>query len=679
MVSSTPQRKTPQGSAFANRTLNMLMVLGVVSVLVVPCRFVSAQILQTERVQRLTPIVRGSTSSKSAFAKSNQDEVAIKTLEKRIDALKKNAAAEKDEEKKQKIEKQIVELTKAVTKIQSDLAKKKVEQKKKLDEQRKKAAEAAKKRREEMRRKEIANLKIYLKQRDIAPSAEGVKKFLLQITNKERDWSIARQLIEKLGSASYTDRTAAQHELLKLPEVPIELLREASKSPDREKAFRARMILKNAIPLRRETVVKTLRAIELLKLGGMVPEVFKTVQLFQDEKNVVRAAKRALGEVTTTDDINFLVSQMGTETIPQLTDIAIYSLRLMEEKSLAEKFDAWQKDAEITETIRLEAALGLADLGDRRALGALLNLMKSSESTSIRSRSNIALRKFTNQKFKFSAFDKPKVRDEKIKQWEDWIAKSGSDAKIFFPLHSVRLTNSHLNGHTLLAFGYRNKVVEYDESMTEIWSYDCQGPWSAEKMENGNVLIAEYRKNRVIEVSPEKEIVREFAATGPLNARPLENGNYLISSYSSRKILEVDTEGKTVWEFTGKSMVPDAVRLEDGTTLVSEYQSVCIVDADGKRIWEVTNADIKGLNQVMGIQALENGNVLITSMAGYVVEVDKETKKEIWRHNCNRPSDAFRLENGNTLITEADKFIEVDREGKVLWKQTGANYGTARR
>jgi len=55
----------------------------------------------------------------------------------------------------------------------------------------------------------------------------------------------------------------------------------------------------------------------------------------------------------------------------------------------------------------------------------------------------------------------------------------------------------------LLAFGYNNKIVEFDEGMNEVFSYTCQGPWSAVKLPNGNYLIAEYRQNRVIEVSPE--------------------------------------------------------------------------------------------------------------------------------------------------------------------------------
>ncbi len=553
---------------------------------------------------------------------------------------------------------------------------KKPDDKEKEKEKRRKELEAF---RQKMRQKEIDKLKAFLKNRDIETSFDGIQKYLRELTDETRDWSEAQKLIDQLSSTSYAKRVVAQEKLMKFPEVPIELLRQASNSQDREQAFRAKIILKSAIPLRRQTVNNVFRIVELLKITGLSEDLFKALGMFRDEVTVVRAAKSMMGEVATPNDVEFLSAQMKRHDVLAFQEVAIYALRLMENKSLGEKFHQWATDGKLNETFRLESTLALADLGDRRCLEVLLGFMEKSNSPRVRSRSFLAIRKLTDQKIQFSPYeDKADKRMTQVKQWKEWLGKNGQTVALRFPLRSVRMGKSYLNGHTLMAFGYKNKVVEYDEGMNEVWSYDCRGPWSAEKMANGNYLIAEYQRNRVIEVSPGKKIVREYSVSAPLNARPLENGNVLISSYSQRKVIEMTPEKKIVWEFTAKSLVPDAVRLENGNTLVSEYNGVVEVDKTGKRVWELNNRDITKLNQVMGIQALENGNVLISSMAGYVVEVNRE-KKEVWRHKCSRPSDAFRLENGNTLITEGSRFVEVTRDKKQVWSKSGGNYGTIRR
>ena len=636
-------------------------------------RLKKMQAKEEELAKRLAKVAKEKASIESLGDKKDldhQNQARLKQVTKSELELQQQMAALA--QAKALVERQIRQLKKGV---QEKSAKTKQSQ----DEKRKLAAERARKRREEQRKKDRVAVRQYLTKRNIDPSREGIRSYLLQMTDQTRDWSKAKQLIEKLSSPIYNERALAQEKLLQLPEVPIKLLRETVKSSDREQAFRARMILKNAIPLRRQTVEKVFLAIHLFEYDGLTEESLKTLRLFHDQASVVRAARQAFVSVCNKRDIPALVKAFNDSELESLKRVAVYTMRTLEEPTLANSFHIWTNDTSLADEYRLQAALGLADLGDRRSLGALVELMSVAGKPAIQSRSNVALRKLTEQNFKFSAYGKKEKQLGKIEQWKKWIAEKGAMANLRYPLHSIRIGKSYLNGNTLLAFGYNNKVVEYDDEMNEVFNYPCQGPWSAEKMSNGNYLIAEYRKNRVIEVSPDKKVVREYKVNGPLNARPLENGNVLVASYSQRKVIEYSPEGESVWSFTGRSMVADAVRMDNGNTLVSEYQGVSIVNQKGERVWELTNKDVKGLNQVMGVQALDNGNVLLTSMAGFVAEFDRETKKQVWRHNCSRPSDAFRLPNGNTLITEANRFVEVDPDGKEVWAKTGSNYGTARK
>ncbi len=84
----------------------------------------------------------------------------------------------------------------------------------------------------------------------------------------------------------------------------------------------------------------------------------------------------------------------------------------------------------------------------------------------------------------------------------------------------------------------------------------------------------------------------------------------------------------------------------------------------GKVLWSVPNA---GGHDV---QALPNGNVLLTrDSKGQVVEVDP-SKREVWSYTgAKRPITAQRLPNGNTLVgdTQTGRVVEVTPQGDTVW------------
>jgi hypothetical protein len=103
-----------------------------------------------------------------------------------------------------------------------------------------------------------------------------------------------------------------------------------------------------------------------------------------------------------------------------------------------------------------------------------------------------------------------------------------------------------------------------------------------------------------------------------------------------------------------------------GSTLVTDYGKHRVVRFVGEEEREV----LADLNMVMGVQQLENGNLLV---AGYgqnrIVEFDANGA-EVWTFtDVASPSDAERLPDGNTLIADSDntRVIEVDRAGKIVW------------
>ena len=289
----------------------------------------------------------------------------------------------------------------------------------------------------------------------------------------------------------------------------------------------------------------------------------------------------------------------------------------------------------------------------------------------------MALRNFTGKAIEYSAYADPETRQKQSQNWKNWIATKGKTSRLNFPLGSVR--SNGLDGYTLLALSELDKVVLLNEAHEEIWKFECGYPVSAEKMDNGNILIVEWKKKRLIEVTPEKRIVRDIPVRCPSGARPLENGNAIISCCDRRNAIEVDPNGKIVWQLKpARHGIPQAIRLDNGNTLVAETGGNLIVaeiSPDGKRVWEYV---VDTQNSLDSIQSLQNGNVLI-SIIGSAIEVDKVTREIVWRIDRENLRDAFRLENGNTLVLAGDRVMELDPDGRELWSKAGMSYGTVRR
>jgi hypothetical protein len=195
----------------------------------------------------------------------------------------------------------------------------------------------------------------------------------------------------------------------------------------------------------------------------------------------------------------------------------------------------------------------------------------------------------------------------------------------------------------------------------------------------GNVLIANTNFNQVIEVKPSGktggEIVwRMEQSNYPYDAIRLENGNTLVAEYYSNRVVEYESKSKNaVWQAAINYPI-SVQRLENGNTLVCSNYQVVELDREGKQKWQAALRAVRPWRA----QRLENGNTLITDyQRGQVVEIDADSK-EVWKKtSLSRPVQAIRLEDGNTLILEqgANRLIEVDpTTGKAVDVVKGLNY-----
>ena len=536
--------------------------------------------------------------------------------------------------------------------------------------------------------REFAQLKEFLKRHDLAIDREIIGRYL-RLPDADVDPSVAEALIEQLGAKHYLDRVAAERSLMNLPVIPAELLRKAASDDDVERAVRARRILRDAIPLRLQTVESLLRAVELSNISGLMEELLATVQRYSDQPSIVESAKRAIAKTVSEEDIPVLSANMKADASNTMRHVSINALRRLRVASLSDAFVTWAENEQLDESTRLQSILALADLGDRQSLRLLVDLMVGANSPSIRARSAVGLRELTGRRFGFYVYATQDARAAKVEGWRQWIASEGRTARLNFPL---RITNPPSKGATLVSLsnaeGLIDKggtVIQYDESLKEVWRYDCAYPLNAEKMENGNILITE--RGRVIEVTPEKSIVRQHRVNNAYSARPLANGNFLVThrgeNYSKEggAAFEIDPQGAVVWKLPASGRWNEhAIRMRNGHTLAVEVlqggSKVTEFDANGRRVW----SSGKSWSSLEGIQALEDGHVLITVLGTGVFEINKRTNDLVWQFPCDGARDAHRTKSDTTLVLTGRRIFEVNSNGEEIWsKDVQTVAGTIRR
>lgn len=178
-------------------------------------------------------------------------------------------------------------------------------------------------------------------------------------------------------------------------------------------------------------------------------------------------------------------------------------------------------------------------------------------------------------------------------------------------------------------------------------------------------------------------------------------------------IKQVNSTGKTIWSWKAIDHLPPTLfplqphytrdhwplinsvyPLSDGNILASlrSVSAVIIISrADGSIIWHL---DSKTVAQQHNASELPNGDILIFDNGTFrhgesatysrVIQVSRATKQIVWQYKDPHPMTFFtpfmggaqRLENGNTLITEAafGRIFEVTVDGRICWEYVNEEF-----
>ena len=178
----------------------------------------------------------------------------------------------------------------------------------------------------------------------------------------------------------------------------------------------------------------------------------------------------------------------------------------------------------------------------------------------------------------------------------------------------------------------------------------------------------------------------------------LPNGHVLLALYGTGDfpnggVIEVDRETKkVVFGYQGQQKETSTVQaIGDGKYLVAELgpePRAIVIDREG-RILKKTPLQCQTANahmQTRMLRLLPNGNYLAPHLLDFAVkEYEPDSGKVVrsfatddrGREKRDWPFTAIRLANGNTLIgcTNGNRVIEVDGQGKIVWKVDNEDIG----
>lgn len=207
------------------------------------------------------------------------------------------------------------------------------------------------------------------------------------------------------------------------------------------------------------------------------------------------------------------------------------------------------------------------------------------------------------------------------------------------------------NGDILYAYGGNPTGAQrINRDHKVVWNYvsPCPQVMGVSALANGNVLVGEQGPCRAVEVNDKGEVVHTVKLTTSETAfhrqlrhlHQLAGGNILACHEAEGAVREYTPDGKMVWEYVGAPDVFEALRLENGNTVIAcgTKKRVIEVNREGKIVWEFGAGDAPELKLtwITSLQRLKNGNLVVGNFLRgqegrgvHAFEVTRD-KKVVW-------------------------------------------------
>jgi hypothetical protein len=471
----------------------------------------------------------------------------------------------------------------------------------------------------------------------------------------------AQQLIEQLGSESFTLRERASDDLPALGPAVLPLLyRSIRQTTDLEVRSRAREAvrqLQSQWPS--ESAAAAARLLKVRKPPGAAETLLAFLPGPYDEivgeeiQETLCAFARSNIEVQP-----IFVRALASSVPAQRIAAAVALCRL----DTAEYWPALRKLLQDPEaSVRSRISRELASAGDRQAVPVLIDLLAELPAEQAE-QAQEELYLLAGSK----APQIPQGQDAMAKQtcrdaWRLWWRDHGEHVEM-----AVLKDRERQLGYTLLVLLHDSRVVEWDREGKPRWQISgLAAPLDAEVMAGRRVLIAEHDTKRITERDLQGEILWEKKLSEPpIHVHRLADGRLFIAT--RKQLLEVDRSGREYLRYHSENNnIITARRFRDGRIGCIEKGSYFELSSEGIELNRF--AAPSGVFTTNALTLLPSGHLLIVSYGGGTVQEYNRSGRVVWEAKMGRPLCALRLPGGHTLVSSQDMvLVEFDRSGKEV-------------
>ncbi len=189
------------------------------------------------------------------------------------------------------------------------------------------------------------------------------------------------------------------------------------------------------------------------------------------------------------------------------------------------------------------------------------------------------------------------------------------------------------NGNILFTYHHGGDglggVCEVTKEKEVVFSYETSGEvHTCQRLADGNTLIGVNKNATLIEVDKTGEIRKTIQLKTEKRghdairmARQLLNGNYLVCQEGDKVVAEYNENGDLENTFFSPGKCFEAIRLENGNTLICDGSACSVreLDKKGTVVWQITKDDFPEIkmNWLTGMELLPNGNILVCNWLGH--------------------------------------------------------------
>jgi hypothetical protein len=479
-----------------------------------------------------------------------------------------------------------------------------------------------------------------LKDAGVPADAAGLLDFFRKRTLSEADQARIAQTVQKLGDQSFAVREKATVDLIGLGRLARPYLKPALQDRDPEVVRRAeRCLAQIDSPTGIVLPLAAARLLAVRKPAGATAVILNFLPLADDE--LLEAEL-----LTTLAAVGFSGGKADPTLAAALNDSAparrgAAALLLGQSGSGEQRTAVRKLLGDPQPRVRLQAAEGLLRSGDKEAVPGLIALLGEAPLPVVWPAEDLLCR-IAGDTAPHAWIRTGSDAERRAVQgaWTDWWRQQGDRADLA-KLDAER----HLLGLTLVC-----ACDGYNQSKGKVWEV---GPDGKPRWEINN-------------------------ANYPVDAQWLPGNRVLIAEQSGSKVTERDLTGKVLWEYAVRDSLVACQRLGNGNTFLATYTQLLEITPDGKSVF----SHAPNGTTVYAAQKIGAGRFAYLGSDGMLVELDNAGKvlKRLKLEPAPTGLVKFAaLPGGRYLVGRAEKVVELDDTGKVLWECAFANANSVTR